>query len=224
MSDIWKELYKKLKIDPHTVVFEKKSAANDALLKHLSGGVISKTHVYIRSDVDPLMVDYIRAHELCHHYLIYEKGYWFFFEEKGTENPVFSLIMSFSHHFTIDNILKACGFDIIRWHQAQYNYCQNAAEKGFTSDLDAIGKTLNLIELNYWLKNNALEKYKKDFIRHNKKTAAIFKLYETKICELIEKGLIFTAFGSKIVLTELHKTLKLPPCKMYCFELHSLQL
>ncbi len=221
MSEIWNRLYRELKIDSNTVVFEKKTPVNDALLMHLSGGVINKTHVYVRSDTDPKMEDYIKAHELCHHYLIYEKGYWFFFEEKNTENPLFSLIMSFSHHFSIDNILKSCGFDIIAWHQKQYSYCKAAAKKGFTSDLDAIGKTLNLIELNYWLNNNVLTKYQKQYIQHNPKTAAVFKFYETVLHELLENGLAFTAEGSKHMLAELHKTLNLPSCRMYCLELHS---
>ncbi|MBM7854116.1 putative SprT family Zn-dependent metalloprotease [Desulfohalotomaculum tongense] len=189
MPGNWNLLCKRLNIDSSTIVFEKKSLLNDAFLGHLSGAMVPKTHVYIRSDVDPRLEEYIRAHELCHYYLIFEQGYYFFLDEKGTDDPLFSLIMSFSHHFTIDCILKDCFFDIEQWHQKQYLYCTNAARNGFSSDLDAVGKTLNLIELDYWLKNNAVKKLKKSFIKHNTKCTKLFQFAEKNLKEIIKKEL-----------------------------------
>ncbi|MBO8138622.1 MAG: hypothetical protein H0Z40_10910 [Desulfotomaculum sp.] len=218
-NEKWMLLFRTLRIDKNTVVFEKKSLNNDIFLGPLSGAMIPKTHIYVRSDIQPELEDYIRAHELCHHHLIFNKGYYFFMHEKGTEDPLFSIIMSFTHHFAIDKILHSCKFDIMKWHQNQYRHCKEATRKGFTSYLDTVGKTLNLIEADFWLKNNAINKLKKYYLKHDSRCGILFEYNDNILKEIIDKEQIFSPQGAKEALIGLHKHLKLPPAKIYCMKL-----
>ncbi|MTI79510.1 MAG: hypothetical protein FH758_01305 [Firmicutes bacterium] len=216
----WNILFEKLNIDENSVVLEKTSIKNDNILKHLSGAMIPKTHIYIRSDVDDRFKEYIQAHELCHHYLIFNLGYYFYYNEEETKDPLCSLIMSFSHHFTIDNILKRCGFNVKEWHYKQYQNCKRSALNGFTSNLDAVGKSLNLIESDFWLENDCINKLKNLFIKHCDSCADVFKFATTDFSKLKDNDKIFEAEGSMEILKSLHNALNLPPAQMYCMKVY----
>ena len=192
------------------IILDKPSEDGDIFLGARAGICMPAVSIIINSkhyekDID---AEYIISHELLHHYLITEKEYPFYSssEEQMECEDIYTTIYSFSHHFSIDNILVNCGLkNAVDVHHVQVYESLKKSGK-FNSIYDEVLATTLLLEADYWLKNNAIGDFRKTFNKRGSGVSEALIEYHLSNCN----DDLITPDGAKRLLKEFPAILGMP--------------